>query len=610
MLDSYASPVPPEQRERDAAASSHPSQLPPPPPRHDVAGSQTGPNWRSARVRNPVQRHSFVPEGGSDTPAVEPVPRQAQKRKRRSVSSQPVPESRDAVQSYPSSPEDDQQASAFFRDNFFKRVVAGYESDSAVSPGSEHVPAVADSEGLRWTTQQQLYVPDYETLRKECFESVHSMPWMGHYGTQRTQEKALQLFYWPGIKRDIKHWISQCDSCQRVKPVRQKPHGLLHPLAVPERRWDDVSMDFITDLPVTKQGHDAIWVVVDLLSKMVHLEPCKKTITAEGTAELYEKAIFRLHGLPKSIVSDRDVRFVSEFWRAIQKRFKTDLRMSTKNHPQTDGQTENANQVLEDTLRHFVGPYQQDWEKILPVAEFAMNNSFNSSIGMTPFMMNYAQNPRDPTTAWIEHRNPAVNKFMGRWSEQLARAKQHLADAKSRQKRFADKHRRDTPVWVPGTEVLLSSKFFRLPESQTRKLSPRWIGPFKVVKAVGNHHLAYELDLPQALNRMHPVFHVSALREYKRSPNSRPPPLPTFVDGELEFEVSHISDTRYTGSRRQYRIHWEGDRDQDTWEPVQNLRHCAAKINEFWEARREAIPPDALPPDVQPWPTPVKSVGV
>ena len=195
------------------------------------------------------------------------------------------------------------------------------------------------------------------------------------------------------MAKDIKLWIACCDPCQRGKAVRQKPLGLLNPLQVPMRRWESVSMDFVTDLPVTPAGNDSIWVVVDRLSKLVHLEPCKKTISAEGTAKLYERAIFRHRGVPKSIVSDLDVRFVADFWQSISRRFETELFMSTKNHPQSDGQTENANGVMEDTLRHFVGPFQQDWEELLPVVEFPMNNSFNSAIQNTPFMLTYGTIP-------------------------------------------------------------------------------------------------------------------------------------------------------------------------------------------------------------------------
>jgi hypothetical protein len=181
------------------------------------------------------------------------------------------------------------------------------------------------------------------------------------------------------------------------------------------------------------------------------------------------------------------------------------------------GQTERMNGILEDTLRHFVGPFQRDWEERLPVVEFAMNNSWNASIQNTPFMLNYGQNPDDPTIAWLRECNPAVNKFVGRWSEQLVRARELLRAAQDKYKQYADRKRSDPPIYQPGDEVLLKTKYFRLTRGLTAKLAPRWVGPFKVIKAGGSFGLAYKIELPRIVQNMHPTFHVSALRPYKRS---------------------------------------------------------------------------------------------
>ena len=477
----------------------------------------------------------------------------------------------------------------FFQESFFERLIAGYDLEQSVSTPKHYADLHADSASLLWTADSKLYVPNADNLRKDCFESVHIHPYSGHYGNQRTVAKAKQIFTWPSLLQDVRNWVATCDSCQRVKAVRQKKPGKLQPLQIPERNWSSVSMDLITDLPVTRQGNDSIWVVVDRMSKMVHLVAIKKTATAEDVAEAYEKNIFRLHGIPESIISDRDVRFTSRFWQEMNARFQTKLLMSTKGHPETDGQTENANGVLEDTLRHFVGSYQNDWEDKLAVIEFAMNNSWNSSwnssIQNTPFMLNYGQNPDDPTIAWLRKRNPAVNKFVGRWSEQLKDAKQCLKAAQERMKTYADKHRRESPDYQPGDEVLLNTKMFRLSSTASRKLAPRWVGPFKIKRAISK--LAYELELPQVVQHMHPVFHVSALRPYLRSGPYQPPPLPDYVEGEPEYEVAYISDTRREGKRRQYRVAWEGAKDHDTWEPAANLTNCPDKLREFWESRNQ-----------------------
>lgn len=348
-------------------------------------------------------------------------------------------------------------------------------------------------------------------------------------------------------------------------------------------------MDLITDLPTTSKGNDAIFVVVDRLSKMVHIEAVQKSISAKGLAAVYTDRVFRYHGVPQSIVSDRDPRFTSLFWRELAKRLGTELRMSTAYHPQTDGQTERVNGVLEDTLRHFVGPYQNDWDDLLAPAEFAMNNSWHHSIRNTPFMLNYGQNPDDPTVAKLRSLNPAINAFVGKWSDQLSRAKLCLEAAQQRMKHYADQKRRATPAFKVGDQVLLNIRNFRLQSGLCRKLAPRYLGPFKIVQVVGSGKLAVKLDLPADL-RIHPVFHVSALKAYNHfGGNYQPPPLPALVDGHLEFEVDCISNTRKEGKQREYRVHWAGYQEA-TWENVKNLTNCPDKLRDFWEAKGMPCP--------------------
>jgi hypothetical protein len=235
--------------------------------------------------------------------------------------------------------------------------------------------------------------------------------------------------------------VRQCDSCQRAKAFRQRSYGELHPLQMAERRWQSISMDLITDLPVTESGKVAIIVFVARLSNMVHVDAITKTCGSKEIAHTYENWILRLHGVPQSIISDRDPRFASEHWQELHQRWGTQLCMSTARHAQTDGQTERVNGVLEDTLRHFVGPCQNNWDCLLPVVEFAMNNSFHEPVRNTPFMLNYGQHPDTPAVTAFRTRHPEVNKFVGRWSEQLAKAKQCLQAAQQRQKQWADKHR-------------------------------------------------------------------------------------------------------------------------------------------------------------------------
>ena len=475
----------------------------------------------------------------------------------------------------------EQQVQQLANANFVARLVAGYAADQEiVSPASQQLLRMtSDADGLYWTHDHRLVIPSYDNLRRDCIESVHSHPFAGHFGVQRTLRKAQEIFYWPSMRNAVEQFIRSCDSCQRIK-ARQRSDARTTPLPIPGRRWQSISMDFIMDLPTAATGNDAILVFVDRLSKMVHLAACKKTITAQQTASLFIDCVFKHHGMPGDIVSDRDVRFQSTFWRELVHTFGVKLSMSSRLHPQSDGQTERMNRTLEDTLRHFVGPYQTDWDTLLPYAEFAMNNAWHSGINNTPFMLNYGQTPDTPTVAFLRARHPQVNQFVGRWSQQIAHAKRCLQTAQDRMRAADRLQNKPRDVLTPGTEVLVHIRHFRLSAGLKHKLGPRWLGPFTVVKDVGPNHQAYKLELPPILQRIHPVIHVSDLKRYHPGVY-QPPPLPDLIDGVEEYEVDFISDTRREGRRREYKIHWVGY-VHPNWEKESQLTNCPEKVREFW----------------------------
>jgi hypothetical protein len=478
-------------------------------------------------------------------------------------------------------------------DSFYTRICEGYQTTPFVSQGIQ--VSEPDEKGLRWTEAKQLFIPDFGDLRSDCIEAVHAPTFSGHFGIFRTYKKLQEVFYWPNMRKDVERYIKTWDSCQKVKASKQRKVGHLQPLQIPGRRWESISMDLITDLPPSVNQNDSILVIVDRLSKMCHLEACTKTITSEGVSRIIENRIFRYHGMPCSLISDRDVRFTSQVWEELTARLGIQLRRSTPQHPQTDGQTENANGVLEDTLRHFVGPYQNNWEELLLVAEFSMNNAWNTSIQNTPFMLNYGQNPDTPIIASLRSCIPAINQFVGWWSEQLSRAKECIRVAQQRQKQYADRHRRAAHVLKPGDEVLLSIKQLRLKGGFKAKLAPRYVGPFEVLTNIGPNNLSYRIALPPHLKRMLNVFHISALKRYHRNKAYQPPPLPELIEGELEWEVDWIEAPRLEGSRRQYLIHWTGY-SEPQWESVGNLTNCPEnflqllKVKEFWKIKQMACP--------------------
>ncbi|KAM6551282.1 hypothetical protein CsatB_001090 [Cannabis sativa] len=203
-------------------------------------------------------------------------------------------------------------------------------------------------------------------------------------------------FIVPNMKKNLVKFVSRCLTCQQIKAEHQRPAGLLQPLTLPEWKWEDITMDFVVGLPRTTGLVDSIWVVVDRFTKAAHFLPVRTTFSVDQLAEVYVKEIVRLHGVPKSIVSDRDLKFTSKFWQSLQRAMGTKLKFSTAFHPQTDGQSERTIQILEDMLRACVMDFEGSWNKYLPLIEFSYNNSYQSTIGIAPYELLYGRKCRSP----------------------------------------------------------------------------------------------------------------------------------------------------------------------------------------------------------------------
>ncbi|KAL4030794.1 hypothetical protein IC575_009046 [Cucumis melo] len=249
--------------------------------------------------------------------------------------------------------------------------------------------------------ERRLCVPSDSAVKTELLSKAHSSPFSMHPDSTKMYQDLKRVYWWRNMKREVAEFVSRCLVCQQVKAPRQKQAGLLQPLSIPEWKWENVSMDFITGLPRTLRGFTVIWVVVDRLTKSVHFVPGKSTYTASKWAQLYMSEIVRLHGVPVSIVSDRDARFTSKFWKDLQTAMGTRLDFSTAFHPQTDGQTERLNQVLEDMLRACALEFSGSWDSHLHLMEFAYNNSYQATIGMAPFEALYGKCCRSPV-CWGE----------------------------------------------------------------------------------------------------------------------------------------------------------------------------------------------------------------
>ena len=442
-----------------------------------------------------------------------------------------------------------------------------------------------------------IYIPDDEALQAKIIKSCHEHPAAGHPGRAATHEILTREFWWPGMRKTIARYISNCQTYARLKPVRHLPYGHLKPLKVPERRWDSVSMDFITGLPLSA-GKNAIFVVVDRLSKMAHFIPCTDEIDSEGTARLFADHVFRLHGLPRSVVSDRGSVFASKFTRALCKILQISQNMSTAYHPQTDGQTERINAVLEQFLRAYVNYQQDDWHDLLTFAEFAYNNTISSTTGVTPFFANYGQHPRyqiiqsdGPDTAVP---TPDELKDFQENFEQLEKHLQaEMKYAQAVQAEYADNRRSSPPVFRPGDKAWLQRRFITTTRP-SNKLDFKRLGPFEVLERVGSH--AYRLSLPDTM-KVHPVFHVSLLEPTPSDPlegQTQPRPPPIIVDGDEEWEVEEILDSRKHYRQLQYLVKWVGDY-APTWEHHLSVQNAVRAVLKFHAAYPNKPRPRKLP---------------
>lgn len=363
------------------------------------------------------------------------------------------------------------------------------------------------------------------------------------------------------------------------------PAGLLQPLPVPTRKWESISMDFITQLPRTTSGYDAIWVVVDRLSKYAHFIPTTTDITAEHLAQLFKDKIFFVHGMPLNIVTDRGTVFTSQFTQELMKSIGTYSIKSTAYHPQTDGQTERVDRVLEDMLRHYVGPTQDDWDVHLSAAEFAYNNAYQESIRTSPFKLTFGEDPLLPFSVVTHTKFPGAKAFVKKMQDDIQTARRNLMQAQDRQRTYANQHRRHLEFAV-GNQVLLSTKNIRWKHPGTPKLMPKYIGPFTVTARIGP--VAYKLDLPPRY-RMHNVFHVALLKPYKPDGTVQPPPLPELIGDELEYEVEMVLNHRERRvanrrtPKREYLVKWKGySTAHDSWEPESHLVNAQEAVQAYW----------------------------
>jgi len=444
--------------------------------------------------------------------------------------------------------------------------------------------------------RNRLYVPDNK-LRLLLIQTAHNSAETGHPGKNRLYECLTRDWFWPKLSADTRTFVRNCHSCKRNETSRLRYQGTLKPLPLPIQRWRDISVDFVGPFTHMLQfsEFDTIMVTVDRLTKERHYSPCNSTMKAIDLSKIFLRDIWRLHGLPDTIVSDRGALFVAELWKAVCYRLQITSSLSTAYHPETDGQTEIANAAMEAYLRHYINFAQSDIFDWLPMAEFAANNAVSSSTQVSPFFATRGFYPRmtfgpprpldRASSKAIQEQTTIGNDFVTKMEEILKVLQTNLTATYAQQEASANANRSPAPAYRPGDLVFLSTKNFSSIRP-SKKLSEKFDGPFKVLEVIGSH--SYKLQLPVEHNLVHDTFHTSLLRPAATDPlqgQTNPPPPPVSFDaaGNKLWAIESILDSERTkedGFR--YLIQWRGySSNHNSWEPLQHVINARASMLDF-----------------------------
>ena len=435
----------------------------------------------------------------------------------------------------------------------------------------------------------KLCIPKGE-IRLKLLHDYHSSPTAGHLGESKTLNRILPLYYWKDMRNTIRDYVKSCRICQQTKPRNHKPFGLIQPIEPPKSKWQVVTMDFILPLPETKNGYSGIMTVVDKLSKMVRLIPIKSTINAPDTAMKFKEHIYRNHGIPNKIISDRDPIFLSKFWKALFKSLGTKLAPSSAYHPQTDGQSEIANRKVEEMIRAFANFKKDNWDEHLIDIEVAYNSAVNSTTLCTPFFINYGLHPKIFPIESITSNNPSVLEFLSSAQEATKFAYNRILQQNEKMAKYANKSRMQQKFNI-GDKVWLSTKNLSLEDgSGSRKLNPKFCGPFKILEKITEVTYRLELSEPMKARRIHDAFHTSLLKPYfedKFERYGKPLPPIQLDDGSIEYEVEAILSAKKKQGKMFYLVKWKGYPDhENTWQSEDDLKNAKQLLDAYNASRR------------------------
>ncbi len=481
-----------------------------------------------------------------------------------------------------------------------KAFIEGYTEDTQFRTIYEETQVAPDSrsEGnkfllgedgllyfLKADYQPRLCVP--RKLRWEILEEAHESPLeTAHLQTGQLWFKLSSKFYWKHMKIDIEEFCKTCDACQKTKTPNFNKYGLLIPSPIPTWPYESISMDLIVDLPWS-DNFNAIFVVVDQLSKHAQFVPTTTGLDAEAFGALFIKEVVSRFGLPSSIISERDPRWTSDFWRSIVKHLKTKLALFSSHHLQHDGQTEIVNRTLESMLRSYVSEDRTSWAEWLHLLEFSYNSHVHSSTGTSPFKLLLGFQPSLPLTRLsptIDQElanyslSPEVANFLKDILVHRDSARLAIAKAQETQAKYYNKGRKKAPEFEPGSLVLVNPHSLEWKESKGKgvKLIQRWLGPFEVLERINPK--VYRLRLSGKYPGF-PVFNIKHLKAYRSSPPKWPNrtklPETRTGDQEEEYEVDSIVVHRKRGGRLEYLVRWKGYGPQfDTWATHTDLKNA------------------------------------
>ena len=426
-------------------------------------------------------------------------------------------------------------------DEFSVKLKGAYKSTKyfdAENGGYKKDKLKLEADGL-FTYHGRVVIPkNLPELRITLMHELHDAN--GHPSWRRLLASLLKRYWWRHIAADCKKYCAECIVCNRSKPIRRGA-APIHPLPVPEFPWHTVGLDYVTDLRKSgKHGYTAVMIVCCHLTKMAHLIPCTKEITAEESAELFIHNVYRLHGVPSVLVSDRDPKFISSFWQSLWKRLNTKLNMSTARRPQTDGLSERVNETMQSLLRCYCAEAGYDWASHLDMIEFTYNSTLSESAQHSPFEVSYGFNPDAPVDKLLSGTSAANTKaddVLTQLTDVQSVVKELLKLSKER---LAARRTRAAPEFQPGDMVHLSTKGINIKSQACKKLKDRCIGPYKVLQKIGQ--TSYKLLLP-AGSRLHPVFHVDVLKKAESKEPLRSIPVDDITDEEF-YGVEKITEVK------------------------------------------------------------------